>query len=114
LGSRCTGIELEMADVIFHDPLGRQVVLHSHTWHGHILKRHPEMQRHRILVELAITDPIEIRLSVADVDCRLYFGAGPKPGIMVAVVADVSRGFIKTAHVVKAAKGALEWSKQMP
>jgi len=62
-------------------------------------------------VELTITDPIEVRFSAADLDCRLYFGAGPRSGMMVAVVADVLRGFVKTAHVVKAAKGVVEWSK---
>jgi len=105
------GIELNMADAILQDPLGRRVVLHNHTWRGHILRRHPEMQPHRAFVELAIIDPIEIRFSDADADCRLYFGVGPRPGIMVAVVADLSRGLIKTAHVVKLAKGAVEWSK---
>jgi len=72
------------------------------------------MRPYRILVELAITNPIEIRFSVADADCRLYFGAGPKPGIMVAVVADLTRGLEKTAHVVKAAKGVMEWSRPTP
>jgi hypothetical protein len=103
-----------MADAILQDPLGRRIVLHAHTWRGHILRRHPEMQAHRALVELAITDPIEIRFSAADADCRIYFGAGPRPGIMVAVVAELSRGFVKTAHVVKFAKGAVEWSKPTP
>jgi hypothetical protein len=108
------GIELTMADATLQDPLGRRVVLHSHTWQGHILKRHPEMQPHRVLVELAITDPIEIRFSIADADCRLNFGTGPRPGMMIAVIADLSRGFVKTAHVVKAAKGVIEWSKPTP
>jgi hypothetical protein len=103
-----------MGDAILQDPFGSRIVLHNHTWDGHILRRHPEMRPHRILVELAINDPIEIRFSVADPVCRLYFGLGPKSGIMVAVVADISRGLIKTAHVVKSAKGAVEWSEPTP
>lgn len=102
-----------MADKILLDPLGRRLLLHDHTWHGHILRRHSEMQPHRLLVELAITAPLEIRYSDADADCRLYFGVGPRPGIIIAVVVDLGRGFVKTAHVVKRPKGAIEWSRPM-
>jgi hypothetical protein len=93
------------------DPLGRRITLHDHTWFGHIAVRHPEMRRHRRLIDPAIANPIEIRLSTADADCRLYFGRGPRKGTMLLVVADVVRGFVKTAHIVREAKGALEWSR---
>jgi len=73
------------------------------------------MGKYRALVERAVTDPLEIRLSGADpTNCRLYFGTGPRAGIMIVVVADVIKGFVKTAHIVKTAKGALEWSKPTP
>jgi len=32
-----------MGDVVLTDPLGRTIILHDRTWHGHILKAHPEM-----------------------------------------------------------------------
>jgi hypothetical protein len=93
------------------DPLARCIILHDHTWYGHILLRHPEIIPHRTYVEHAITDPLEIRFSHADTNCRLYFGAGPRDAIMTLVVADVTVGIIKTAHFAKSAKGAIEWSK---
>lgn len=100
-----------MGDTILRDPLGRRVVLHDHTWHGHILQRHPEMRSNHLLVQLAVNDPIEIRYSDADPDCRLYFGDGPRLDTMIVVVADLLRGIVMTAHLVKAAKGAIEWSR---
>lgn len=103
-----------MATVTLVDPLGRSLVLHKHTWYGHILPGHPEMRSYRTLVEKSVTDPIEIRISPADADCRLYYGIGPRPGIMVAVVGDIIKGFVKTAHIVKTTKGALEWSRPTP
>jgi len=103
-----------MPDRTLCDPLGRSLILHNHTWHGHIIKRHPEMRDHRTLVEQAITDPLEIRFSAADADIRVYFGVGPRLGIMTTVFATLSGGFVKTAHLVKTAKGAIEWSKPTP
>jgi hypothetical protein len=103
-----------MPDTIMTDALGRRVVLHDHTWHGHIVKRHPEMRLHRRITEQAIVNSIEIRISDADPDCRLYFGHGPRAGIMVAVIVDLSRSFVKTAHLVKKAKGVVEWSRLTP
>ena len=96
-----------MGDTILRDPLGRLVILHDHTWYGHILQRHSEIRLHLSLVQQAISNPIEIRYSVADADCRLYFGDGPR----IVVVVDLSRGIVMTAHLVKAAKGAIEWSR---
>ena len=103
-----------MADKKLRDPLGRSLILHNHTWYGHITKRHPEMRHFRGLVEQAVTSPLDIRFSAADEDIRIYFGAGPRAGIMTAVFATLSGGFIKTAHLVRAAKGAIEWSKPTP
>ena len=60
------------------DPLGRTITLHDRTWYGHILKGHPEMRAYRRQVERTITDPTEIRLSLTDPACRLYFGRGPR------------------------------------
>ena len=59
--------------------------------------------------------PLEIRISDADpANDRLYFGTGPRPGMMIVVVADITQGFIKTAHLIKVTKGALEWSRPTP
>src|SRR5215208_3758999 len=100
-----------MPDSNLRVPLGRTIVLHNHTWYGHITKRHPEMSRYRELVENAITQAKEIRISAADPDVRVYFGDGPRPGIMTAVFATLSGGFVKTAHLLKTGKGVIEWSK---
>jgi hypothetical protein len=40
-----------MGDVVLTDPLGRTIILHDRTWHGHILKAHPEMGATRRLVD---------------------------------------------------------------
>jgi hypothetical protein len=103
-----------MADIVVTDPLGRKITLHDHTWYGHIISGHPEMRRHRSLLRQAIEKPIAIHISDADSDCRLYFGEGPRATIMVVVVAKLKGGFVKTAHFVKAVKGALEWSRPTP
>jgi hypothetical protein len=104
-----------MAETPLSDPLGRMITLHDHTWYGHILPGHHEMNQHRPLIEAAVTNPLEIRISDADpANCRLYFGSGPRAGIMVVVVADVVQGFVKTAHLIKRAKGTVEWSRPMP
>lgn len=101
-----------MADATLTDPLGRAIVLHDHTWHGHIVKFHPEVKHHRSLVEQAVHSPDQIRQSKSDPDCRLYYGPGPRAGVIMMVVAEVSLGIVKTAHLAKKATGgALEWSK---
>jgi hypothetical protein len=103
-----------MADRTLRDPLGRSIVLHNHTWFGHIIRRHSELKNHRSLVEQAIQNPLEIRISAADKDVRVYFGPGPRAGIITAVFASLSGAFVKTAHFVKSAKGEVEWSKPTP
>lgn len=103
-----------MGDSTVVDPLGRAIVLHDHTWYGHVLLQHPEMRRHRDLVEKTLAEPLEIRVSDADPDVRLYFGDGPRNGIIVAVVANIVGGFVKTAHLIKRPRGKMEWSKPTP
>jgi hypothetical protein len=103
-----------MGDSILKDPLGRSIRLHEQTWVLHIIRRHPEMALHRESVENAITAPLEIRMTPADLDCRLYFGEAPRKGILVLVAADVVRRLVKTAHFVRAMKGAVEWSRPTP
>jgi hypothetical protein len=101
-----------MADAKLTDPLGREIVLHDHTWHAHIVKYHPEVKPHRSLVEQAIGSPDEIRHSNSDADCRLYYGPGPRADVIMMLVGDVSLGIVKTAHLArKVTGGALEWSK---
>ena len=94
------------------DPRERSCLLHDHTWHGHIVKCQPEVKDHRLLVEQAIRSPDQIRLSNSDPDCRLYYGPGPRDGVIIMVVAEVVLGIVKTAHLAKKVTGgALEWSK---
>ena len=101
-----------MADATLTDPLRRKIVLYDHTWHRHIVKYHPEVKDHRSLVEQAIHSPDEIRHSNSDPDCRLYYGPGPRAGVIMMVVAEVSLGIVKTAHLArKVSGGASEWSK---
>jgi hypothetical protein len=106
--------ENPVGDSNLTDPLGRTIRLHEQTWVVHILRRHPEMALHREAVENAIVDPLEIRRSPADADCRMYFGDGPRKGILVLVIADVVSRFVKTAHLVRSMKGAVEWSRPTP
>ncbi len=98
-----------MADVRITDPLGRIITLHDRTWFIHIIVRHPEVSQHRALAEQAISNPIEIRISLSDADCRTYYGTGPRRGIMIAVVADVVKGLVKTGFLTKRMKGIREW-----
>ncbi len=101
-----------MADAKLKDPLGRGIVLHDHTWHGHIVKCHREVKDQRSLVEQAIRSPDQIRHSNSDPDCRLYYAPGPRAAVIMMVVADVSLGIVKTPHLArKATGGASEWSK---
>jgi hypothetical protein len=84
-------------------------MLYDGAWYGHVLKRHPDMRMLRRFAEDAVRTPAAICFSASDADCRLYFGATPSRGIMVAVVADVSAGVVKTAYRVGQVKGAPEW-----
>ncbi len=94
------------------DPLGRRVTLRERTWHGHILKGHPEVGSDRHLVERAVMAPAQIRFSRSDRACRCYYGQGPRRGLMICVVADVERGIVKTAYLSRRiAGGDLEWSE---
>jgi hypothetical protein len=105
-----------MLDSQLIDPLGRTITLHETTWARHILSGHPELANHRILVESTITNPKIITHSSSDTDCRLYHGPGPRPKVMIRVVVDVVRGFVKTAHFVGKVSAAevIEWSSQAP
>jgi hypothetical protein len=103
-----------MADTTLVDPLGRTVVLHDATWYGHIIKRHGELAPHRKLVERAIRDPLEIRFSTSDPDCRKCYGNGPRGGIMIVVVIDVVAEIVKTAYLANRMTGAVEWSPPTP
>ncbi len=100
-----------MADSTLTDPLGREITLHERTWTAHIISGHPEVSGHRLLVEPAVTSPTEIRRSKSDPDCRLYFGPGPRPAVIIMLVADVARGVVKTAHFARRITGGpTEWS----
>jgi hypothetical protein len=105
-----------MADRTLTDPLGRQITLHNRTWYGHILPGHPDLRAHRRLVEEAITAPLEIRISTnGPPDVRLYYGIGPRSGMMIAVAANVSVGEVRTAHLTKTYRpGETEWSPPTP
>jgi hypothetical protein len=100
-----------MADTSMTDGWGERS--RSMTY-GHIVSGHPEIRRHRDLLRKDVENPIAIHFSDADPDCRLYFGEGPRAAIMLVVVAQLRGGFVKTAHLVKATKGAREWSQPTP
>ncbi|MFH1417156.1 MAG: hypothetical protein ABII12_02570 [Planctomycetota bacterium] len=100
-----------MADSRLTDPLRREITLYDRTWFGHIVKGHPEIAEDRLLVEQAVTRPTEIRQSASDPDCRLYYGSGPRPTVIMMVVVDVAIGVVKTAHLAgKITGGPVEWS----
>lgn len=92
------------------DPLGRAVRFTEGAWFNHILKGHPEMAPYRASVEAAVTAPTAIHVSTSDPNCRLYYGPSHRSGFMIAVVADVGGGFVKTAYLTKRVKpGTQEW-----
>ena len=97
-----------MADTTLTDPLGRSITLRDHTWFGHILKGHPEVRSERASAEQAIRAPATIRVSSADADCRIYYGDSTVRGLLIAVVANVIGGFVKTAYRTRAPKGTVE------
>ena len=100
-----------MSDATLKDPLNREITLQERTWIGHIVKGHPEVADYRSLVERAITNPTEIRLSRSDIDCRLYYGLGPRTTVRMMVVVDISLGIVKTAHLARVVTGGnVEWS----
>ena len=104
-----------MSDSHLTDPLGRDIILHDDTWNGHIREGHPEVLAHRDLVELAVERPLSIRASLHDPKCRVYYGRGPRPTVMIQVVADITGGYVKTAHLAKRFnRGAEEWSSPTP
>jgi hypothetical protein len=101
-----------VADRQLIDPLRRAIVLHDHTWYGHIIKGHPEVAAQRAQVEQAISNPEAIQFSASDPDCRIYYGAPSSAGIRFAVVADVVAGVVKTAYRARRKKvGGMEWSR---
>jgi hypothetical protein len=104
-----------MSDTRITDPQGRQITLHDRTWYAHILKVHLELGDCRHLAERAVSAPLEIQFSRSDPVCRVYYGKGPKPGLLMAVVADVVAGVVKTAHLAgKVTGGGMEWSSPTP
>ena len=103
-----------MADALLTDPLGRQIRLSDAAWYGHIVKRHPEMRPHRLSAERAIGDPLEITYSNSDANCRVYYASAGTTGLLVAVVADVVAGFVKTAYRTRRVIGDVEWSRPTP
>lgn len=102
-----------MPDTTLIDPQGRSLVLFEFTWTNHIVLRHPELDGYRELVEQTITNPAIITISGYDQDCRLYHGPWFRPAIMIRVAADVARGIVKTAHLIRRvpAKEVVEWSR---
>ena len=99
-----------MIDRQLRDPLGRLITLRDRTWFGHIVRGHPEMELERGRVEDAIERPHEIRVSRADPNCRLYFGAGPRKETRIVVVVDVRPAIVKTAHLARRVSGGnVEW-----
>lgn len=110
-----------MSDTSHVDPLGRTIVLRDQTWYGHILvqrlrqRRGEEFAEYRRLVESAIESPLKIEMSASDSDCRVYYGQGPRPGVMMKVIADIAIGRVKTAYLFKQFEGGVEeWPSSTP
>jgi hypothetical protein len=100
-----------VADTTLTDPMGRTVVLRDRTWFAHVLRGHREVGPWRDLAENAVASPREIRYSMSDANCRIYYGRGPESGLMIAVVADVELGVVKTVYLArKPSPGDVEWS----
>lgn len=99
-----------MADLTQIDPLGRRITLFDDAWFGHIIKGHPDVKAYRQVVELTLSRPEQICFSTSDPDCRIYYGPG-RGKLMIAVVVDVVRGFVKTAYFTRKPKGTIEWSR---
>jgi hypothetical protein len=69
----------------------------------------------REAAETAVANPDAIYQSRSDPDCRLYYRAGARAGLMICVVADAAAGFVKTAYLSKRIKpGAKEWPSPNP
>ena len=79
----------------------------------HILKGHPELEDRRDKVENAIESPIEIRYSLNDKDCRIYYGDNETGRSIIQVIVDIVLKLVKTAHKAKKITGGdVEWSSQ--
>lgn len=101
-----------MSDYTVQDPLGNRVTLSDDTWRRHITVGHPEMGRYRAPVEQAMSAPLEVRASASDAACVVYMGTLPGRALLVAVVADVRLGIVKTAYPCKSPpKGAILWQQ---
>jgi len=101
-----------MADTILTDPLGRSITLHDRTWHGHIIKGHPDVGPHRQLVEKTVRHPEQVRTSSSDPDCRKYIGPGPRASVKMVVIADVRLRLVKTAYLSRRITGEIEWPSE--
>ncbi|HVX84486.1 MAG TPA: hypothetical protein VH253_06690 [Phycisphaerae bacterium] len=63
-------------------------------------------------VETTLQQPHEIHFSAADPDCRVYYGSLPGTSLNVVVVADILKGWVKTAYLARKKKqGIVEWSR---
>jgi len=92
------------------DPLGRLIDLSDTTWFGHIIKGHPEMRGLNAEACATLSIPTAILHTTSDRDCRLYYGPSPQPGLIICIVADVARRFVKTAYLARKIKqGIQEW-----
>ena len=102
-------------DTSLTDPLGRTIVISDAAWFGHILKAHPDMAATRASAERTILSPLAIHVSISDPACRMYY-SGPEGEVrMICVVANVERGFVKTAYFCRRIKpGEREWPPPKP
>ncbi len=66
------------------------------------------MASRRADVEAAVRAPASVHFSTSDPDCRVYYRPAGNT-LLVVVVADVTRGFVKTAYLARRSKGTQEW-----
>ncbi len=69
------------------DPLGREVVLHDDTWHGHVVVEHPAMIHNVHLIQDAIERPERICRDAVDHERESYYRPIPDsiPRLLVKV-----------------------------
>lgn len=98
-----------MAGQIIIDPLGRKITLADRTWHGHIVRGHPEVGDHLRLVLDCLQTPDKILFSRNHISARVYVGKGPRIHLMMVVVANIELGQVLTAYLAKTVRGEVEW-----
>jgi hypothetical protein len=86
------------------DVTGLEIRLTRECWEGHIVVRHPILQRYFDRVYQALTSPDVAHRSPTPRETRFYYRRLPRRQLWVLVIADTKPsghvGYVKTAMVV--------------